>query len=235
MRQQGRETSPELMDTKTIGLLVGLSVILIAGCSAITMPGKPTGMMADTDMLNSLLSQDRQVVYKKIGLPVEEYMLNGTHYLLYATKSDAVTVGLILYVPVFASKEEKTVIHCLRLNIDADNIVKEYEIKSAGQEEFMFTVTYPSCKSLFWEDNELQSLQRVPVLRHVDNPSDYLSRLSLGDVGAITDPKLQYELYMLGVDDKLEWLCKSAIQNHPPALREIGDIFYYGWYSKAVN
>ena len=209
--------------------------VLLEGCSAFTMPVKPPGVMADTAQLDSLIGQNRQVAYEKLGLPIEEYSKNGTHYLLYAAKTDAYGVLFFFYVPMWASKFENSAIHCLRVDVDSENIIKAYKVRSGGQREFMFIVKYPSCKAIFWSDKELQAIQRESVIHFVKNPSVYLAKLSLNDDDNITDPEKQYELYMLGVENRLEWLCKSAVQKYPPALREIGDIFYFGWYSKAIN
>ena len=217
------------------GVVVVLFGVLLSGCVGVTLPSTPPGTFADTALLDSLIGQSRDNAYRLLGLPDEAYAKQDRNYILYSARKDAQGVLFILYIPLPTGEIKDSAIHCLRLELDANNLVVKHATKSGSYTEATWGSTFPSCKELFWSDEELQHLDRESVIASIADSSPYLTQLYINGAESIEDPVRQYELYRAGVVNNLEWLCKSAYQKYPAALREIGDIFYYGWYGKAIN
>lgn len=209
--------------------------VLLSGCVGVTLPSTPPATFTDTALLDSLIGQSRDNAYRLLGLPDEEYAQQDRSYILYSAKKNAQGVLFLLYIPLPTGEIKGSAIHCLRLELDANNLVVKYARKSGGYTETTWGDTFPTCKELFWSDEELQDMNRESVIASLADPSPYLAQLYVNGAESIEDPERQYKLYRAGVENNLEWLCKSAYQKYPPALREIADIFYFGWYGKAIN
>ena len=116
------------------------------------------------DITKALIGESQESVVEKLG-PPDQIRTDGEHqYLIYSNSSSANRVIMFVFFPVFYHEdkgygyERYETLHCLKIDIDANNLVVDYKFKSTT----LHTSRY-DCPSQFWSKGELQSLKKLPA------------------------------------------------------------------------
>ncbi len=181
--------------------LLFLSVLLL-GCFGGTIPHDPEGMAGGRAFLNSLVGKPSEVVVREFGIPDELQFDGQSLYMLYTERGSGTSVLTIGWIPVWGVKDDD-VKHCLRIELDNDDLVKAYAIKSkstgGGWVVFMPVGYGPFiCRDLFWTEQEQENLVSESTRK----------------------PTWQKEV--------LQRLCKSADQGNQETMYKLGEIYEWG-------
>jgi hypothetical protein len=128
----------------------------VSGCWNLGIKGEAPGSLGNIDLLQSFTGQESESVIREFGLPDELLSDGDKQFMVYSAKSADTNLIMVMWIPipVWAINDKENTIHCLRFELDSDNVVKEYRFKS----KVMSTVVYPgiellsysNCQEVFW-------------------------------------------------------------------------------------
>lgn len=198
--------------------------IFISGCWAATIPHEVPKSLGDPDMLEPLIGQHYKKVIEVLGPPDQDLIHDDHRYMIYHTLGDGTDIVFLVWIPFpvpdFDDEYNDSALHCLRFEIDTDNKVRKYKIKSGGWIG-MFTSDNINLKCLdfFWNDNEIRSFQSFTEPKLIQRAENGASeaQLELYRTLVVNNPRLA-----------LNWLCKSADQGNTEAAYRIGRYFEFG-------
>jgi len=118
-----------------------LAITLLSGCLGHShIPGAlEKSKTLNSDDLDELIGQSRELVVEKLGTPAKQFTLDDRQFMLYFTNVNRTYDGVavvIIPIPVViipiptGTKENRTVLICLRIELDSDNLVKQYKLKN---------------------------------------------------------------------------------------------------------
>jgi hypothetical protein len=100
-----------------------------SGCLAFPVPGNDSESLAKKDEVKTLIGESQESVIRKLGLP-DQWESQGTRqFMTYSLGSPSKLVMTVYLFPVGVFDGGWT-IHCYRLEIDSNNMVKDYKIGS---------------------------------------------------------------------------------------------------------
>ena len=199
-------------------------VLLLSGCWGATIPHDVPDSFADPYIVNSLIGEPRENVIEQRGLPNLELTDENQKYMIYHTLGDGTDVMFFIWVPFpipdFGDRQQDSTLHCLRFEIDSNNLVVGFKLKSGGWMEWFSTESLnQNCLEFFWSKKEIRNFQSLSA----PNLEKYAEN------GLAVD---QLELYRLFVANNprkaLRWLCKAADGGNSEATYRVGKFFEWG-------
>jgi hypothetical protein len=84
--------------------------------------------------------------------------------MVYSVRSSDTAILMVFWVPMPVwDKDPNNILHCLRIELDSNNLVKEYRVKSKVMHRFVLadinTSSNQKCRWVFWSQKELTKLQ----------------------------------------------------------------------------
>jgi hypothetical protein len=133
----------------------------ISGCYSIPISQDDYTTETRKDLAKSLIGESRESVVEKIGVPNQILTDGMQQYMLYEHQSSAKMLGMMVYIPiVYADSQNHKTLHCLKIDLDANLLVVDYEFDSTAH----FTGNgHYRCHSEFWKEEVWQSLEKLPV------------------------------------------------------------------------
>jgi hypothetical protein len=135
----------------------------LSGCWSLHIKGETPATLGNIDLLQSFIGQGSESVIRELGLPDELLSDGDKQFMVYSARSSDTAFLMIIWVPVWAGNSEANTLHCLRFELDSDNVVKEYRLKSKvlrrlllGDQHF-----YSNCQEVFWIWKEPTKLQKA--------------------------------------------------------------------------
>ena len=81
-------------------------------------------------------------------LPDQLLTDGSSFYVMYLAESPGTEVGGVLFLPVYVGKHKDVSLYCLRFEVDPNDLVKGYKIKSEGSA--WGHNPYLDCRKKFW-------------------------------------------------------------------------------------
>jgi hypothetical protein len=135
--------------------------ICISGCYSIPISQDDYTTETRKDLAESLIGESRESVVEKIGAPNQILTDGMQQYMLYEHLSSAKMLGMMVYIPIiYADSQNHKTLHCLKFDLDANQVVVDYEFDSTAH--FTGNGNY-KCHSVFWKEEEWHSLEKLPV------------------------------------------------------------------------
>jgi len=226
---------------KTLLLLTGF----ISGCWLTHVKDEAPGSLGNIDLLQSFIGQKSESVIRELGMPNDLLSDGNNQFMIYSARSPDTEFLMIIWVPVMARRDPANTLHCLRFELDSDNVVKEYRLKSRVMQTF-FLVTdielTSNCQEVFWSSNERTELQKV-----TDFPSTWKEIEETEEAEKITQERARLEqdaskgnadaqltlfkeVFSQDTNQALGWLCKSADLGNQEARSIMAKTYEYGGY-----
>jgi hypothetical protein len=150
-------------------------------------------------------------------------------------------------------KGSDNTLHCLRFELDSDNVVKEYRVKSRVMHTLILVYDIDlisSCREAFWSRKERTKLQNATdfpsawkeiekekltekEVKEAEKIAQELAKLELEANKGNSDAQLKLFKEVLSQDTNraLGWLCKSADLGNQEARSIMAKIYQYGGYT----
>jgi hypothetical protein len=111
-----------------------LAITLLSGCLGV---GSIRGSLEksktlNSDVLDELIGQSREVVVEKLGTPFKQFALDDRQFMLYFNKvirNYNEVVGVIILIPT-ERRSTKLELLCLMIELDSDNLLKQYKLEN---------------------------------------------------------------------------------------------------------
>jgi len=145
----------------------------LSGCWTASIKDEAPGSLGNIDLLQSFIGQKSESVIRELGLPNELLSDGDKLFMVYSAKSSDTTFVMVIWVPVWAINDIENTIHCLRFELDSDNLVKEYRLKSRVMKTFFLVVDIElnsSCQEVLWSQKERTKLQIATDFPSTWNP-----------------------------------------------------------------
>lgn len=140
----------------------------LSGCWTIHIEDEAPGSLGNIDLLQSFVDQKSENVVRELGLPNELLLDGDKQFMVYSARSSDTAFLMIIWVPVWAGESPDNILHCLRVELDSDNLVKEYRVKSKVMSRLILASDmhfnedwYTTCSKVFWSQKELTKLQKA--------------------------------------------------------------------------
>jgi len=219
----------------------------ISGCGWVPLDGVPESL----DDGGSFVGQKSESIVKELGLPNELLSDGDKQFMVYSAKSDDEYLLVILWP---AGEVDIPTLHCLRFELDTDDVVKKYRHRSVrarrkniswGPWEYVDIDPISGCREAFWSKEELLDIEVItnfsPAWKEAVRKSDaeraerwaqkarkQKQQAEQGDT--VAQLTLFKELRSQDTDQALGWLCKSADLDNQEARSIMADIYEYGGY-----
>ena len=144
--------------------LVLLITTFTSGCLLFPFPHNDSRSLAKKDEVKTLVGESQESVIRKLGLPDQWVSQGERQFMTYTAGSPAKNIVTIALVPVLVIDRGST-LHCYRLEIDSNNMVKDYKIDSTARLH-----QHPNCQHLFTNNWELPNLE-IHAMRHIPEKS----------------------------------------------------------------
>lgn len=207
----------------------GLAVIL-SGCWAATIPHEVPQSLGDPDMLEPLIGQHYEKVIEVLGSPDQLLSHGDNRYMMYQTLGDGTDIVFLIWIPLpvldLGDEHNNSALHCLRFDIDNDDKVRNYKIKSGGwAKRFSVHNKLTRCREFFWSKEEMASIKSttdfVGGWREIDEQQE------IAKIKELTEFK---KISLRKPNEALVSLCKAADLGNQEARVILGDIFKHGGY-----
>lgn len=148
--------------TRLAGMLGSVMLALgVSGCYSIPISQDDYKTETRKELADSLIGESRETVVERIGAPDQVLTDGRQQYLLYEHQSSAKVLGMMVYIPiVYADSQNHKTLHCLKFDLDVDQVVVDYEFDSSAH--YSGYGNY-KCHSVFWEEEEWHALEQLPV------------------------------------------------------------------------
>jgi len=140
-----------------------LLVILLTGCFPANINHEYPDMYKDNASLEQLIGQDKQFIHNKFGKP-NQHLTDGTkeYYIYQDSVGGKTEVIFFVYMLLPFASETKGDLKCLLFTFNDENIIQEYQIKSAGNTASLNMNKYDIyCKNAFWEKAQLKKIKSL--------------------------------------------------------------------------
>lgn len=211
------------MQTKRILNLLLLTGLL-TGCWTLHIKDETPETLGNIDLLQSFIGQKSESVVRELGVPDELLSDGDKQFMVYSAKSSDTGFLVIMWLPVWAMRDSDNVLHCLRIELDSDNLVKEYQIKSKVRKRIIVSTDihfYSNCQQVFWmwEGNWKEPIK---LQKATEFPSTW--------VELDTDFQLAQfkEIRRQDTNRAFGWLCKSADSGNQEARVILAEIYHGG-------
>ena len=202
-----------------------LLTALLSGCWTLGVSkGVAPGRLGNTDLLESLIGQKSEDVIRELGLPIEVIEDEDKRFMIYSGYSAGTDLLMIVWIPVGSESPDN--LHCLRIELDSDNLVKGYrhKSKSLGYSWYGELSVDRKCREVFWYQRELAKLQVTTSF-----PSEWFKIIATQG-----NPYTQLALFkdLRGTQPRvaLVWLCRSADSGSQEAKIILKTIYENGGY-----
>ena len=120
------------------------------------------------DLADSLIGESQESVVEKIGRPNQILVDGKQQYMIYEHHSSAYMLVMFLYLPVAIQETHETdTLHCLKIDLDANNLVADYQFKSTAyykrNRPFLWSDRTFKCPTEYWKEEVWQSFDELPV------------------------------------------------------------------------
>jgi hypothetical protein len=125
------------------------------------------------DLAESLIGESQKSVIEKIGLPNQLLTDRDQKYMIYEHQSTANEKLMLFFIlPAgYLESDDNDTLHCLKIDLDANNLVVDYQFKSTAYfERYVFF----KCPREYWKEEEWQSIEELPVSSLFQQPSKEL-------------------------------------------------------------
>ena len=218
---------------QTLNLL--LLTALLSGCWTLGVSkGVAPGRLGNTDLLESLIGQKSENVIRELGLPIEVIEDEDKRFMIYSGYSADTDVLMFVWIPIPVATGSSDNLHCLRIELDSDNLVTGYQHKSKSLDYFVTFAEFSvdrKCREVFWYQRELAKLQVTTSF-----PSEWFKIIATQG-----NPYTQLALFkdLRGTQPKvaLVWLCRSADSGSQEAkiiLKTIYENGGYPWIERGI-
>ena len=112
----------------------------LSGCWLTHIKDEAPGSLGNIDLLQSFIGQKSELVVRELGLPNELLSDGSKQYMVYSAKSSGTDVIMLIWIPVWAINDREHTLHCLRFELDSDNVVKEYRLESRVMKTLVLVV-----------------------------------------------------------------------------------------------
>jgi hypothetical protein len=205
---------------------------LLSGCWATTIPHQVPDSFADPYIISSLIGEPTERVIEQLGLPNLELMDENQKYMIYHTLGDGTDVMFLIWIPIpipdFGDRKNDSTLHCLRFEIDSNNLVVGFKLKSGGRKKWFSTESHnQNCLEFFWSKKEIRNFQSLsaPLLeQYAEYPGLASDQLELFNLFVANNPR-----------KALRWRCKAADQGNADAEFHTGFTFEHGHWGIQPN
>ena len=146
----------------------------LSGCWPLTIKDDAPGSLGNIELLQSFIGLKSESVIREFGLPDELLSDGDKLFMVYSAKSTDTSLVMVIWIPVWAINDFENTIHCLRFELDSDNVVKEYRFKSKVMQSGVYPIvdfpSYLNCQEVFWSRKERTKLQLVTGFPSAWNP-----------------------------------------------------------------
>ena len=120
-----------------------------------------------------LVGQPREMAVEGLGLPEKHFTLDDRQYMLYLGSASSysqefIAIGIIPLFPMFNRNYEGAKLRCLKIEIDSENLVKNFKFKYTGFGTNRYNDTI-RCESLFFGESELKYIAPESWLPNFDS------------------------------------------------------------------
>ena len=204
---------------------------LLSGCWGVHVKGETPESLGSIDLLDSFIGEKSESVVRELGLPRELLSDGEKQFMLYQATSDETTILMVTWVPVWAFDDIENTAHCLRIELDSDNVVKDYRLESRVIETLVLTFEVnltSNCREVFWNEKELEKLQITTSFPSAWGEAIKQKQAEPGNVDGqlILFKNLSEEQ----PEEALIWLCKSADSGGQKARIILKTMYEYGGY-----
>ena len=226
----------------TLILTLLLLVSFISGCWYAHI-GEDPESLGNIDLLQSFIGQESESVVREFGLP-DEFLSDGDQrFMLYSASSSDTNIAFIVVFPYVGNSKT---LHCLRFELDSDNVVKEYRLNSGAP--YLFE-SFSSCREAFWSRKERENLKTKSTFRatweYIEAEKAAREEAEVAEKVAREFAKLEQNASKGDADAQLSlfrnvisqdtnralgWLCRSADLGNQEARSIVAKIYEYGGY-----
>ena len=228
--------------------------LLLSGCFGFTASDGRPGMYGDWYFLDSLVGKTSEIVVREFGIPDELLFDGQTRHMVYSTRGSGTSQGFITYIPLpVTPTDDDAIKHCLRFELDNDNLVKAYKIKSKSTLAKWILLAPVgggpvNCRDLFWtkqeQENLVSELIDIPTWLEVEKKKqpwwwnlEYELRRQAEQGNSEAQLNIFEDLSKKRPEVALVWLCRSADSGSQEARVILKNIFEYGgdpWIEKGI-
>jgi len=225
----------------------------ISGCWLTHIKDEAPGSLGNIELLQSFIGQKSESVVRELGLPNDLLSDGDKQFMVYSARSPDTEFLMLIWVPVMARRESSNTLHCLRFELNSDDVVKEYRLESRVMRTMVMFADIElnsSCREVFWSKQERENLKTETIFRatwqdiqqeglamkeaeEAAKVAQELAKLeqdaSKGDADA--QLALFKELSSQDINQALGWLCRSADLGSQEARSMLAKIYQYGGYS----
>ncbi len=229
----------------------------LSGCWLTHVKDEAPGSLGNIDLLQSFIGKQSESVVRELGPPNELLSDGDKQFMVYSARSADTEFLMIIWVPVMAMRDPDNTLHCLRFELDSDNVVKEYRLQSRVMQTFILAADIDlnsNCQEVFWNRKERENLKTESIFKATweDIEAEKAAReeaevaekvarefakleqdASKGDADA--QLTLFKELRSQDTDQALGWLCESADLDNQEARSIMAEIYEYGGYVWVKN
>jgi len=220
---------------------------LLSGCWFVHIKGEAPGSLGNIDLLQSFIGQESESVIRELGLPREVLSDGEKQFMLYSATSDETSILMVTWAPVWAFDDIENTAHCLRFELDSDNVVKDYRLESRVIGTYALTLEFnltSNCREVFWNEKELTKLKKTTDFpstwiesekkweerrKQATNERLELQRKQLELKAEQGDADSQYKMFEnLSVrkpQEALAWLCRSADSGNQSARVTLAGLY----------
>jgi hypothetical protein len=145
----------------------------LSGCWTASIKDEAPGSLGNIDLLQSFIGQKSESVIRELVLPNELLSDGDKLFMVYSAKSSGTEILMVIWAPVWAFNDMENTLHCLRFELDADNVIKEYRLKSRVMHTLILTEgidLISGCQEVFWSKKERTKLQIATDFPSTWNP-----------------------------------------------------------------
>jgi hypothetical protein len=138
-----------------------------SGCLAFPVPNNDSRSLTKKDEVKTLVGESQESVIRKLGLPDQWVSQGERQFMTYSVSTWGIKrLWIIFLIPVGVFDGGWT-LHCYRLEIDSNNMVKDHKIDSTARH-----AQHPNCQHLLTNDWEIPNLE-IHAMRHIPAKSVY--------------------------------------------------------------
>lgn len=173
-----------------------LLTAFLAGCWGATIPHEVPKSLDDPTILEPLIGQTSIDVIEKLGLP-DQFLTDGlSKFMIYHTLGDGTDIMFLVWIPLpvpdYGDNYDDSALHCLRIEIDTDDRVRKYKIKSGGwMKMFSSHNKLTRCREFFWSKKELTKIRMTTDFPATWIPSAWKEVISLGGIEGLAKEKAE--------------------------------------------
>lgn len=129
----------------------------ISGCFVAPISRNDVESKNNKTLVKTLIGESQESIIATLGLP-EKILADGERrFMFYSDRSRSKGVPFLFFLPLPMVIDAGEVLHCFRLELDSNNLVKDYDIKSTTRS------AQKGCLNQFWNERKSLTLKELPL------------------------------------------------------------------------